>query len=32
VTRNRQMEIDPRVRGLRLQFNEADFTEERPGS
>ena len=26
VTWNRQIEIDPRVRGFKLQFNEADFT------
>jgi hypothetical protein len=25
VTWSRQMEIDPRVRGFKLQFNEADF-------
>jgi hypothetical protein len=25
VTWDRQMEIDPRVRGFKLQFNEADF-------
>jgi hypothetical protein len=25
VTWNRQVEIDPRVRGFKLQFNEADF-------
>lgn len=25
VTWNRQIEIDPRVRGFKLQFNEADF-------
>jgi hypothetical protein len=25
VTWNRQIEIDPRVRGFKLQFNEGDF-------
>jgi hypothetical protein len=25
VTWARQIEIDPRVRGFKLQFNEADF-------
>jgi hypothetical protein len=26
VTWRRQIEIDPRVRGFKLQFTEADFT------
>ncbi len=26
VTWSRQIDVDPRVRGFKLQFNEADFT------